>query len=111
MNARTYKTKPTQIKAMHFVDATIQTVEDIVKWIHAHGHKCRVALVDGKDVIIVATLEGDMIASVGDYVIQGIAGEFYPCKPSIFERKYELVDWEKQRDGDMWPEKRRQYER
>ena len=34
------------------------------------------------------TLEGDMIASKGDYIIRGVDGEFYPCKPDIFMRTY-----------------------
>lgn len=37
------------------------------------------------------TLEGGHIVCPGDYVITGVAGEFYPCKPSIFERTYDLV--------------------
>ncbi len=39
----------------------------------------------------IPTLEGDMFASVGDYIIKGVKGEFYPCKPDIFEQTYELV--------------------
>jgi hypothetical protein len=38
----------------------------------------------------VDTLEGRMLADVGDYIIRGIKGEFYPCKPDIFEATYEL---------------------
>ena len=37
----------------------------------------------------IQTLEGSMIASVGDYIIKGVKGEFYPCKPDIFEMTYE----------------------
>lgn len=37
------------------------------------------------------TLEGVMTASVGDYIIKGVNGEFYPCKPDIFEKTYEEV--------------------
>ena len=37
------------------------------------------------------TLEGNMIASVGDWIIKGVKGEFYPCKPDIFENTYEEV--------------------
>ena len=37
------------------------------------------------------TLEGDMKADFGDWIIQGIQGEFYPCKPDIFEKTYEAV--------------------
>ena len=38
------------------------------------------------------TLEGIMTASVGDYIIKGVQGEFYPCKPDIFEQTYEEID-------------------
>ncbi len=41
--------------------------------------------------ITIETLEGDMIASVGDFIIKGVQGEFYPCKPDIFEKTYEKV--------------------
>lgn len=39
----------------------------------------------------IATLEGIMLADRGDYIIKGIKGEIYPCKPDIFEKSYELV--------------------
>jgi len=39
----------------------------------------------------IPTLEGTMEAKVGDYIIQGVAGELYPCKPDIFELTYEEV--------------------
>lgn len=38
---------------------------------------------------VIPTLEGDMRAEVGDYIIRGVQGEFYPCKPDIFEATYE----------------------
>lgn len=41
--------------------------------------------------LTIPTLEGDMIAKHGDYIIKGVKGEFYPCKPDIFEATYELV--------------------
>jgi hypothetical protein len=44
---------------------------------------------DKKEVI--HTLEGDMIASPGDWIITGVHGEKYPCKPDIFEKTYEKV--------------------
>lgn len=40
----------------------------------------------------IATLEGVMIANKGDYIIKGVQGELYPCKPDIFEETYEVVD-------------------
>lgn len=39
----------------------------------------------------IKTLEGTMVASLGDYIIQGLKGEIYPCKPDIFELSYEEV--------------------
>lgn len=38
------------------------------------------------------TLEGTVVASAGDYIIKGLRGEFYPCKPDIFEKSYELIE-------------------
>lgn len=40
----------------------------------------------------IETLEGTMNASMGDYIIKGIQGEFYPCKPDIFEATYEKIE-------------------
>lgn len=43
------------------------------------------------DFISIDTLEGSMVASPGDWIIKGIKGEFYPCKPDIFEATYDLA--------------------
>lgn len=43
------------------------------------------------DAVFIETLEGTMRANVGDWVIKGVAGEFYPCKPDIFEATYEAA--------------------
>ena len=42
--------------------------------------------------LMIDTLEGTLHASVGDYIITGLRGEPYPCKPDIFEQTYELVE-------------------
>ncbi|MFT8351308.1 hypothetical protein [Clostridium saccharoperbutylacetonicum] len=42
--------------------------------------------------LCINTLEGTMTADRGDYIIQGVNGELYPCKPDIFEKTYEKVD-------------------
>ena len=47
---------------------------------------------DGTDKITIKTLEGDHWVNWDDYIIQGVAGELYPCKPDIFEKTYENVD-------------------
>lgn len=41
--------------------------------------------------LVIHTLEGDMETSIGDYIIKGVNGEFYPCKPDIFAKTYEEV--------------------
>ena len=41
--------------------------------------------------LIIKTLEGEHIATVGDYIIKGVNGEFYPCKPDIFLKTYEIL--------------------
>ncbi len=45
-----------------------------------------------KNYFVIETDEGDMRAGVGDWIIKGIKGEFYPCKPDIFEATYEAVE-------------------
>ena len=44
---------------------------------------------EGQGELYIKTLEGDHHVSVGDYIIQGVAGELYPCKPDIFDATYE----------------------
>ena len=44
------------------------------------------------DSLLIVTLEGEMRADKGDYIIKGVQGEFYPCKPEIFEQTYEKVE-------------------
>ena len=45
-----------------------------------------------KEGLVIHTLEGDMFVNIGDWVIVGIKGEMYPCKPDIFEATYENTD-------------------
>lgn len=44
------------------------------------------------EFIVIKTLEGDMKANIGDYIIKGVEGEFYPCKPDIFHKTYEILE-------------------
>lgn len=46
---------------------------------------------DGNKMWII-TLEGNMLVTIGDYIIKGVNSEFYPCKPDIFEKTYEIID-------------------
>ena len=49
----------------------------------------------GTETFLIETLEGDHLVRKGDFVIKGVAGEFYPCKPGIFEKTYEPADCSK----------------
>ncbi len=42
--------------------------------------------------LYIQTLEGEMHATKGDFIIQGVTGEYYPCKPAIFDKTYEPID-------------------
>lgn len=48
--------------------------------------------ITGKGYAEISKLEGTMRAEIGDYIIRGVQGEFYPCKPDIFEKTYEKID-------------------
>lgn len=78
-----YKTKPCEIEAIQYDGSN---VEEIKKFI---GKSFEVGTVEG---IYIRTLEGIMKASVGDYIIKGLRGEFYPCKPKVFKMKYEVIE-------------------
>lgn len=80
-----YRKKSVEIEAIQYTGVNIDEVEDFVD-----QNLLRRETEDGVSLGI-PTLEGIMTASVGDYIIKGISGEFYPCKPDIFNRTYDLV--------------------
>jgi len=85
-----YRKKPVEIEAVQFItnnEVDDKNMNDIVRWIEENNGK---AFHDGTDIYI-DTLEGTMRAMCGDFIIKGINGEFYPCKPDIFEKTYEVV--------------------
>ena len=73
-------------------------VIDAYQWVPGLSHFPDLALwSDGKlkqdgASLMIETLEGTMRADANDYIIKGVKGEFYPCKPDIFEATYELVE-------------------
>ncbi len=84
-----YRKKPVTIEAIQFID-TAERLVKLSKFID--NQPLRVDRKNpNKPVIILKTLEGEHIASVGDYIIKGVKGEFYPCKPDIFEMTYDIV--------------------
>lgn len=83
-----YKKKPVIIDAMKF---TWDNYPEVRSWMQDLGAIDSHFGKSGKDMII-KTLEGNMIAANGDWIIRGIKGEFYPCKPDIFDATYESVE-------------------
>ena len=90
-----YRKKPVVIDAFQLWKEGEDISDSFHKWCKEvsfkNGEDWWVSLGDGRTITI-PTLEGDMTAQPGDYIIKGIAGEFYPCKPDIFEATYELVE-------------------
>lgn len=81
---KSYKTKPVEIKA---VEWTGENKEEVYEF--ANGNGFFVGFVD--DIFFINTFKGVRRASVGDYIIKGVRGEFYPCKPDVFYERYEEV--------------------
>ncbi len=92
MTALTYRKRPVVVKAMRFYADELRMVE-VARWCGGRiGREAKAS--DHTDVaywIDIPTLEGIMKARPGDYIIRGVQGEFYPCKPDIFEATYERV--------------------
>lgn len=86
-----YRKKPVEIEARQFEtnnEADDASMNSLCRWINENGGEARH---DGTDIYI-KTLEGEMRADCFDWIIQGVKGEFYPCKPDIFEATYDAVD-------------------
>lgn len=84
-----YRKKPVVIEAIQFQDnaEVITQLSDFI------GDTIYVNYTNKDNPYLrIETLEGNMKASVGDYIIKGVSGEFYPCKPDIFEKTYEKVE-------------------
>jgi hypothetical protein len=84
-----YRKKPVEIEAILF---NRDNWNEVQSFTNNTAHTITIERrIDGKCTCIIPTLEGQHIANEGDYIIKGVQGEFYPCKPDIFELTYELV--------------------
>lgn len=86
-----FRKKPVVIEAHQWNGTTWEDRDEFVKetgWPYWH-----IGSISGSEKVgmIIPTLEGDHLAEKGDWIIKGINGEFYPCKPDIFEKSYEEV--------------------
>lgn len=88
MSQGRFRKKPVVVYAWQATG--IREMRRIVKWIEENGGEAAYrAPVNFGPAIDILTLEGTMIVQVGDWVIRGFQGEFYPCNPDIFEATYE----------------------
>ncbi len=94
-----YRKKPVVIEAMQW-DGSATSATPVINWILEHDGTATYHehLMDGDFIahpdpyLHIKTLEGVITASANDFIIRGVKGEFYPCKPDIFEETYEAVE-------------------
>lgn len=94
-----FRKKPVVIKAIRWTGSNLFDVRTFIDGKKPDTSSCRMASDrwdDYEDLIkkkglIIKTLEGQHIATIGDWIIKGVNGEFYPCKPDIFKKTYDLV--------------------
>ncbi|OZE90177.1 hypothetical protein CH298_13360 [Rhodococcoides fascians] len=83
MPVQTFRKKPVEIQAIQLGALNAAAVESFVGGDLANHPE---------GGVMIATLEGSMRARLGDWIIRGVKGEFYPCKPDIFAATYESVE-------------------
>lgn len=85
-----FRKKPVVIEAERFTE---EAKNQVLNWVnHSGGYSYANTDLEGRPALRIQTLEGVMIANLGDWVIKGVKGEFYPCKPDIFDATYEPAD-------------------
>jgi hypothetical protein len=87
-----FRKKPVVIEAMQWSGATGPFA--IQKWLNENGKFPWLEAGANGEAMVIPTLEGNMRAELNDWIIRGVKGEFYPCKPDIFEATYERVGYE-----------------
>lgn len=79
-----YRKKPVEVEAFKWM------TDKVPEWWKEKSGSFEINV--GTGTVYIHTLEGTMAANKGDYIIQGVKGELYPCKPDIFEATYEAVE-------------------
>jgi len=85
-----YRKKPVVIEAVQYVWSEPKKTKEEAQDDIADFMDWNIKIVG--DSIMIPTLEGEMQARPGDWIIKGVKGEFYPCKPDIFETTYEALE-------------------
>lgn len=96
--SKLYRKKPVVIEAVQYTGDNLQEVLDFTgkhpKWheLFSTFESYQTHVNSDNKIFKILTLEGTMDASPGDWIIRGVNGEHYPCKPGIFEKTYEPVE-------------------
>ena len=85
-----YRKKPVVIEAIRLPLSSDDNLEDFHAWCRLVGFENFTSERD--ETLSIETLEGTMLANPGDWIIRGVAGEFYPCQDSIFKATYDAVE-------------------
>lgn len=85
-----FRKKPVVIDAYQWTGTTLSDRNEFCEACNLPYFK--IGSLKGMAGLIIDTLEGDHVAQKGDWIIQGVNGEYYPCKPDIFEKTYERAE-------------------
>lgn len=89
--AKRYVSRPVVIEALQY-DGTMKSGGNVITWVTESDPPGIIGLdILDPSSLYIETLEGRMRAESGDWIIRGTRGEFYPCKPDVFETKYAAV--------------------
>ncbi len=84
-----YRKKPVEVEALQY---TGNNKKEVLSFVYPDMTQTGIGGAVAMDLpIVIETLEGDLIAAIGDFIIKGVKGEFYPCKPDIFKMTYNKV--------------------
>jgi hypothetical protein len=86
-----FRKKPVEIEAVQF-NGDAASAAAIRRWMAGFPLQMPNYNLNSTERLEIETLEGTMRASAGDWIIKGIHGEFYPCKPDVFEKTYDRSD-------------------
>lgn len=83
----TYRKKPVLVEAFRLPADNEEASDELIEFLCDIPNSCS----EKDGALAIETLEGTMIALPGDYIIKGVTGEYYPCKPDIFNATYDEV--------------------
>ena len=84
-----YRKKPVVVDAMQLPPIDEDVTPALLDFLHGMSETWES---ERGGYLVIHTMEGDMTAKPGDWIIKGVKGEYYPCKPDVFDLTYERVD-------------------